>query len=367
MKDLLGKIRLLGGLIQGEWNYADPAYLNLGITRRCNLHCPGCQFHTTGREGAFTGDRSTLDLPLETVERLADEIRQMGIQQVIIAGEGEPLLHPQFFEIIKVLKRTGTLVQVFTNGTLIRKIGLGRMVDSGLDRLYVSLWVSDAAAYQSLYGIPGGMFDEIIASLKELNLQKAGRAAPQITITGPVLRSTVTRMDERIRLAAEIGPGSAVNFTVYRGVIDDPEELGEQDRRMVLENMPGLSQLAEKLGVRHNLRELAMRYELGEKGYRDTPCYAAWFQASVRADGSLTTCGWCSYVYGNLHQNSLKQIWNGEAIRDFRRMAWVPPAWLDVERTCNCEWCCFSRDIQRVHAFMGPLESLQRARFSGKR
>jgi MoaA/NifB/PqqE/SkfB family radical SAM enzyme len=53
------------------------------------------------------------------VRQLAPELVRMRTGEVLLAGEGEPLLHPHFDEIVATFKHAGLIVRCFTNGTLI--------------------------------------------------------------------------------------------------------------------------------------------------------------------------------------------------------------------------------------------------------
>jgi MoaA/NifB/PqqE/SkfB family radical SAM enzyme len=112
------KIRLLRGLISGESAWTGPFFVAVRLTQRCNLHCAGCPFHSPGitppaRKAPLE------DFPLALFKNLCSELKIMGTHSLWLTGDGEPLLHPQVFEFIRVAKAAGLTVKLITNGVLL--------------------------------------------------------------------------------------------------------------------------------------------------------------------------------------------------------------------------------------------------------
>jgi len=141
------KIQLLRGLIHGELAFTAPFFANVDVTRRCNMHCLGCQYHSSQTRTPSPGDHAVKDISFELVERLCVELPELGTSEVFLVGEGEPFLHPRLSDIILAFKRAGCKVQVFTNGTLLNESKASQVLDSGLDVLRVSLWANSPEEY----------------------------------------------------------------------------------------------------------------------------------------------------------------------------------------------------------------------------
>lgn len=85
-------------------------YLELQITDRCNLKCRHC----------YLGDSLLHDLPVEKIKRLAREFEEIQGLRLLISG-GEPLLHPGFWEINRILDHPPFRTILLSNGILITK------------------------------------------------------------------------------------------------------------------------------------------------------------------------------------------------------------------------------------------------------
>ena len=139
MADLLQKYRLLRGLCTGERAFTGPFFVTLDVTRRCNLRCLGCRFHSTETDGQILGDQSVKDLRFDWAEKLFSELKELNTRTLFLMGEGEPFLHPRIFDIIRLAKKFGLRTTVTTNGTLVDDVMAERIIDAGLDEMHISL------------------------------------------------------------------------------------------------------------------------------------------------------------------------------------------------------------------------------------
>ncbi|MDD3239730.1 MAG: radical SAM protein [Lachnospira sp.] len=80
------------------------------ITSSCNLKCSFCQ--ETKREPRF--------MSVDEFRHVLAEIRPY-TNYIYLHVKGEPLLHPQFGEILRLCKESNITVNVTTNGTLLKK------------------------------------------------------------------------------------------------------------------------------------------------------------------------------------------------------------------------------------------------------
>jgi radical SAM protein with 4Fe4S-binding SPASM domain len=85
-------------------------YLELQMTDRCNLSCRHC----------YIGEGSHRDLSIGQVQRVLKEFEEIQGLRLLLSG-GEPLLHPQFWEINDVLRNYAFRSVLLSNGTLITK------------------------------------------------------------------------------------------------------------------------------------------------------------------------------------------------------------------------------------------------------
>jgi len=89
-------------------SYSFPFKIYIDITDKCQLKCKHCltKYLNLGNE-----------LELDRIKKIAKECEERGAFYVKLGG-GEPLLHPQIFEIIKMFREIGMQVSLSTNGYL---------------------------------------------------------------------------------------------------------------------------------------------------------------------------------------------------------------------------------------------------------
>ncbi len=111
-----------------------PLHLDIEITSRCNLRCTYC-------DKLPVLPRSKIgDMDIQLFKRIIDEGARHNLWGVKLSYRGEPLLHPQIFEMIAYAKEKGVLDIYFnTNGTLLSRPVAKELIASGLDRISVSV------------------------------------------------------------------------------------------------------------------------------------------------------------------------------------------------------------------------------------
>ncbi len=103
---------------------------HIDITNRCNLSC----LHCVNDSGECYPDELTTD----EIKSLIDTLSCMGVDIITFSG-GEPLMRPDFFEIVKYARKAPMTVYIFTNGTLITEDIIKRLKKACVSRFYVSI------------------------------------------------------------------------------------------------------------------------------------------------------------------------------------------------------------------------------------
>ena len=364
MATLDGKIRLLRGLLTGEVAKTGPFYVDVGITRRCNLRCLGCRYHSSYVDITPQPNSDVKDIPLDLFKRLCDELKTMSTHSLILQGAGEPLLHRDLFEMVSTAKAAGFHVTLLTNGTLLDQDIIQALMDTRLDILKVSLWASSTEQYQQNYpdNNPDN-FRKIVDGLKLLESLKAERGSmlPMVQLHHPINCYNFETVDAFVNLAVTTGC-NGVTFSPFNdfwgalaayGLTADQEQLARRSLLRAREQLDSLS-------MTHNIDDVLFRYEVGAAVWQKLPCYVPWFHVRITVDGAVLPCGRCKLGFGNLNENSFQDIWNGPAIRAFRRRTLTRKGLEAMVKDCNCGFCCYVGDNMRIHRLFGGLSPFVR-------
>ena len=157
---VLGNEEYLRKFILKALNAHIPLSGSFDLTRRCNLKCIHC----------YLGDhqQSSLAKEIETSQILdiIDQITDAGCLNLLITG-GEPLLRVDFPEIYSHAKKSGLIITVFTNGTLITDKILSLFKELPPHKVEISLYGATAQTYEKITRRRGS-YDKCIAGVYEL-------------------------------------------------------------------------------------------------------------------------------------------------------------------------------------------------------
>jgi MoaA/NifB/PqqE/SkfB family radical SAM enzyme len=365
MASIPDKLALLRGLLEGQTAYRGPFFVGVDVTRRCNTICLGCAYHCKVSGHPVTGDRTLQEMPLDLARSLAGDLAQLHVQEVVMAGEGEPLLHSRFIDVVTAFKEAGLRVQVFTNGILLDDNLARRIVAAGLDRLNVSFWAVTPEEHAKWHpGLSVEALDQRTRGVAAVRLakQEARASLPRLTLQMPIHRENLGSLSDRVDLALKTGC-DAVGFGYYRhhespfeGLALRPEDADVTSRELGL-----ASARLRSAGIHHNAGVLLERVRLGLSWLR-VRCYAPWFSARVRVDGRVQPCPSCDFAMGTVGEQAFAEIWHGPLYRDFRRRCSTRTP--DAGLGCDCRNCCMVANngaIQRVFRWFEPFA---RRRFS---
>jgi MoaA/NifB/PqqE/SkfB family radical SAM enzyme len=287
------------------------------------------------------------------VERLSSELRDMDARSIILQGAGEPLLHPDIADIIAMFKNAGFAVQLHTNGILLNAANAQKLIASGLDMLRVSLWGITPEEYESQYpGTSPANLERVIENLRLFaRIKNEGqRTTPRLLVYYPINAVNYRSIDCLVNLAQSTGCDGVhlAPWSIARGAVDQFSLSLDQARDVVLALHRTKGRL-ESRSLHHNIDQVLLRYRAGKEFWQSYPCYITWFHARIRVDGDVQPCGRCELSLGNLQEAPFHQLWNGPAMRAFRRQARTRDGISALSERCDCHYCCYAMENVRVH------------------
>lgn len=139
-------------------------------TSRCNLSCAICSRNHWDAEAIGDLDYTLFKNAMNGLNK--------SVHRVFFGGVGEPLVHPRIIDMVEAVKTSGRSAEIITNGTLLDEGLCRKLLDTKLDKLWVSLdWVDDSDKGENL----GHQSDVLDRMLHFSNLRKSFRYAKQNT------------------------------------------------------------------------------------------------------------------------------------------------------------------------------------------
>lgn len=345
--------------VRKRYGYAAPPLtVSLLLTERCNLHCHMCP-HGEGTV-ASPGALSNPDmLSVDLADRLFRDLEPFGTEIGLMGGE--PLLHKDCMEIIRLSRKRNLKTHLVTNGTLLKR-DAAALLETGVNVINLSL-DGPEAIHDQVRGQKKSYKLAIdgVRTLKEAS-ERSGLPLPEFhvfcVITGENHSHLLEFLEELIPYHPSVVQLNHLRFFTPRDVEehrrafqslfgehnDDPAGY-QKDLSQVGVDVVVLKQQLNAIRCRDwpfNLvlnpgypdEELDNYYyqSLYERSVLRT-CHAIWTFACVGPSGEVYPC--YKYICGNLKEQSFLSIWNGPRWRRFRRE-------IDkVERLPGCHRCCF--------------------------
>ncbi|MGV8124333.1 MAG: radical SAM/SPASM domain-containing protein [Candidatus Xenobiia bacterium LiM19] len=154
-----------------------PLNLDIEITSRCNLRCTFCD------KLPLLGKDNMGDMDLHIFKKIIDEGASYKLCAVKLSYRGEPLLHKDVVTMVKYAKDRGILDVYFnTNGMLLSECLSEQLIDSGLDRISISIEGTDPLRFEKER--IGAKFDKIKRNVERLYTAREQRGVkhPRIRI-----------------------------------------------------------------------------------------------------------------------------------------------------------------------------------------
>lgn len=324
-----------------------PRFLQLEPVGQCNLRCRMCpiQFRTDGSPGgppAF--------LALDTFRRLLDQFPDLS--ELHLQGLGEPLMHPEFFAMVRYAAARGIVVSTNSNLTVLSERRAGECVASGLSRIHVSIDGATALTYE--YIRVRSRYERVLRNVRRLLAARsaASSSMPEVRLVAVAMRTNLHELAGLVRLAYELGTphlsvqhlchdfGEASLPEQYRPMraFIDSETLLHADPNEVRACFDHARATAAELGVTLRLPKIEPNPLPAEPADGRSRCDWPWRGAYLSYNGEAMPCCMVStpdrISLGNMAHDGAAAVWHGAAYADFRdRLAHGPPP--EICRSCS--------------------------------
>src|SRR5574339_272493 len=150
-----------------------PVSISFEPTTSCNLRCPECP---SGLR-AFTRPTGMLQKNFfkETIDQLHKDLLYL-----VFYFQGEPYLNPDFLEMVKYASSKKIYTATSTNAHYLNDENAKRTIESGLDRLIISIDGTTQEVYEQYR--KGGRLDKVIEGTRNIVAwkKKLGTSKPQV-------------------------------------------------------------------------------------------------------------------------------------------------------------------------------------------
>ena len=277
-----------------QWGY--PVSISFEPTTSCNLRCPECP------SGLRAFSRPIGMLEKNFFTRTIDEIHKELIY-LIFYFQGEPYLNPDFLEMVKYASDKGIYTATSTNAHYLTDEAAKKTVESGLDRLIISIDGTTQDVYKQ-YRI-GGNIEKVLDGAKNIVKWKKtlNSKTPFVFFQFLVVKHNEHQIEEVKKLAKEIGVDEVRFKTaqVYDYQTDPNNLIPTIDKySRYKKNKDGSYTAKNKLANR---------------------CWKMQHANVITWDGLVVPCCFdkdATHQLGNLKNQSFKEVWKNDNYKQFR-------------------------------------------------
>jgi GT2 family glycosyltransferase/MoaA/NifB/PqqE/SkfB family radical SAM enzyme len=306
-----------------------PRTLWIELTSKCPFDCVFC----SRKERRGSGEH----LPFHLYRRLIGELQDP--RTLLLNYSGESTVYPDLIPAIQLARSSGAFVELVSAFAAIPESMLKPLSESGLNRLTVSLHATDTARYSEIYRY--GSFQALRARLSRfLELSGALPQPPIVDLAFVAMDRNLAELPSVAEFAESLGLRSVMIFPVLRRdeiPVTFPVELnGNGTHRPEFEaRLKAMVEVVQGARPEIQLTISNSAFTGGEVrlGEVPVPCPGMlpaggrihscdqnpWETVHVLANGDLVACEVLDRIsLGNLHEQTLAEIWHGERYRQFR-------------------------------------------------
>ena len=292
--------------------WGKPMTVSIEPTTACNLRCPECP---SGLR-SFSRDQGTLKEGFfrKMIEELGPQLSYL-----IFYFQGEPYINPNFLDMVRHAHEKGIYTITSTNGHFLNDDNARRTIESGLDRMIISVDGTTQEVYEQYRR--SGDLENVLEGARNMVKwrKKMGVRHPHLIFQFLVVRPNEHQMDDVLRLAKEIG-------------IDEVKFKSAQ----VYDYEDGNPLIPTKEKYARYVKQADGRYTV--KHALTNRCWKLTHSCVITWDGMVVPCCFdkdATHQLGDLKEQRFDEIWQGPAYRSFRERIVKGRSEIDICKNCT--------------------------------
>jgi len=238
---------------------------------------------------------------------------------LIFYFQGEPYLHPDFTEMVRYASAKNIYTATSTNAHYLNDENARKTVESGLDRLIISIDGTTQESYEQ-YRI-GGSLEKVLDGARNIVhwKKKLKSKTPHVIFQFLVVRHNEHEVEELKKLAKEIGVNEVALKTAQVYDYENGNQLIPLNEKY--------SRYAKNADGKWSIKNKLLNH-----------CWKMWHSCVITWDGKIVPCCFdkdASHTMGSLGQQTFKEIWKSSGYRQFRHSLLKSRSQIDICTNCT--------------------------------
>lgn len=288
-----------------------PISLSFEPTTACNLRCPECP------SGLRSFSRKQGNLKIDFFKKTIDQIHKKTFY-LTFYFQGEPYINPNFLEMVEYANRNNIYTATSTNAHFLNDANAKRTIQSGLDRLIISIDGTTQEVYENYR--KGGKLEKVLEGTKNIVKWKKELKSktPHIIFQFLVVKPNEHQIKDVKKLAKELG----VNEVKYKTAQVYDYKNGNP---LIPENdkYSRYRKCGDTYQIKNNLAD---------------HCWRLWHSCVITWDGKVVPCCFdkdAKHQLGDLQESSFKQVWESKKYNTFRNTVLKGRQHIDICKNCT--------------------------------
>lgn len=325
--------------------------VHIEITGKCNERCIHCY---------IPHGNKIKTLKSKYIYDVLKQCWEMNVLHITLSG-GEPMLHKDFPEILRVCREYNFAVSILTNLTLLTDDILDEIKLNGALGVQTSLYSMDATVHDSITKMTGS-FTKTKSAISKLIAYDI-----PLQISCPIMKKNKESYQDVIQWAKERGLGISEDYAL----IAEYDHSNKNINARLSTDEVGVILEENSLRDKGYLNKLRKEYLSRETTDPEAPvCSVCHFSVCIAENGNVYPCaGWQDCVLGNIKKTSLREIWyhseKGNYLRSLQKKDFPQCMQCDSQNICNM---CMVRnanedpcgDPLKVNTFFCEITKLKR-------
>ena len=292
--------------------WGKPISVSIEPTTTCNLGCPECP------SGLQQFTRDTGHLKPDMYKDMLDQLSAR-TSYVIFYFQGEPYINPKFLEMVRYASSKKMYTATSTNAHFLHDKLAKETVESGLDRLIVSIDGTTQEVYEQYR--KKGKLEKVLQGTKNVIewKRKLNSPTPHVIFQFLVVRPNEHQIDDVHRIAKEIG--------VDEVKLKTAQIYNYENGNPLIPTIDKYARYKKQPDGTYTIKNVLANH-----------CWKMWHSCVLTWDGLVVPCCFdkdATHQLGDMKEASFSQLWHGPKYKNFRSALIKSRSEIEICKNCT--------------------------------